>query len=176
MKKTNKSKNQTLLIFLILIGIFSLTINNISFAKKRNMERLKTMKKVRLLEYLDLNPAKSDKFLVKFNEYEQKHENISMEIRSNIDELRVVLEENPSKNTSIIKDNVSKLNKLHNDMMKLSQDEDNDMKTLLDEVEYAKYIVFKMGFRDMAMEKLEEYREKMRGGDDNSKRGAKRGW
>jgi len=176
MKKTNKSKNQTLLIFLILIGIFSLTINNISFAKKKNMERLKTMKKVRLLEYLDLNPSKSDKFLVKFNEYEQKHENISMEIRSNIDELRVVLEENPSKNTSIIKDNVGKLNKLHNDMMKLSQDEDNDMKTLLDEVEYAKYIVFKMGFRDMAMEKLEEYREKMRGGDDNSKRGAKRGW
>lgn len=175
MKNFTKNKNNSLITSVILISLFFIFLSNISFANKKNMERLKTMKKVRLLEYLNLNASKSDKFLVKFNEYEQKHENIATDIRSNIKELRVVLEDNSSNNSSIIKENVSKLNKLQNDLINLSKEEDNEMKSLLDEVEFAKYIVFKMGFRDMALEKIEEYREKMRNGD-NQKRDSKRGW
>lgn len=138
------------------------------YAKGKQMERIKTMKKIRLLEVLELDANTSDKFLIKYNEYETKIEKKMEEIRTNLKELKNILDES-NKSNPIIKDKVNLLNKLQTELHNTISERDKDMKSILDEFTYAKYLVFEMGFKDKVVEKMME----MRGKNDEQPNGDK---
>ena len=156
-------------LFLITFSFSSLQM----LAKEKNMERIKTMKKIRLLEVLDLDAATSDKFLAKYNEFESKHEKKMDEIRAQLKELRGILEES-NKTNPIIKEKVSNLTKLQGEFHNSILERDKEMKNVLDEFTYAKYLVFEMGFKDKVMEKMMEMREK--NGGREGKRNKEKCW
>lgn len=159
-------------LFFIAFSFASVQMN----AKEKNMERIKTMKKIRLLEVLDLDAATSDKFLVKYNEYESKIDKKMEEIRSLLKELRILLEES-NKTNPLIKEKVTQLTKLQTEFHNLILERDREMKTVLDEFSYAKYLVFEMGFKDKVMEKMMEMKDKNGGKDERrGKHDKKKGW
>lgn len=160
MKKLSvKSNYYTIVVFTVLFSLMFVTTANSLFAKGKQMERIKTMKKIRLLEILKLDANTSDKFLVKYNEYETKIEKKMEEIRANLKELKNILEES-NKTNPVIKEKVNSLNKLQAELHNTILDRDKEMKTVLDEYTYAKYLVFEMGFKDKIVEKMMEKRGK----------------
>jgi Skp family chaperone for outer membrane proteins len=172
--KSNLAFRKLISTFFVSLFIITFSFSSLQMsAKEKNMERIKTMKKIRLLEVLDLDAAASDKFLAKYNEYEGKHEKKMEEIRAQLKELRGMLEDN-NKTNPAIKDKVNNLTKLQGEFHNSILERDKEMKMVLDEYTYAKYLVFEMGFKDKVMEKMMEMREKNGGREGKKNKG--KGW
>ncbi|MFA6571689.1 MAG: hypothetical protein WCT77_10715 [Bacteroidota bacterium] len=107
-------------------------------------ERIGMMKKMKLLEILNLDEQQSEKFIAQYSSWERKIE----EQRANIDkasgDLRKSVKDNASndeleKKSGALIDAQSKLQNIYFDKLKA-------MKSLLNTKEYAKYLVFEDRF------------------------------
>lgn len=121
--------------------------------EESKVERIKTMKKVRLLEVLDLDATNSDKFLSKYNDYDNKISKKMIEIRSNLNDLRDIIKTG-NKTNPAIKEKTALISKQTTEMQTLMADRDKDIKTMLDDYTYAKYLVFELGFKDKLLHKM----------------------
>ena len=108
------------------------------------MERISSLKKVKLLEVLNLNEADADKFLVKYNSYEKDIQDKMKSLETKSRELHQAL-------NSKSKD----LEKITSEYISLKTDLDNtvnkkliDMKNYLTPEQYAKYLLFERNFQN----------------------------
>ncbi len=107
-------------------------------------EKMSAMKKVKLLEVLDLDEAASNKFLAKYTTWENKIEAHRTKIRDAFIDLEKALKNNEDKN--VIKEKTDKVLDLQNQMIQLMQDARNDIKTILNDTQFAKYVLFEHKF------------------------------
>ena len=120
------------------------------------MERLQSLKKVKLLEVLDLNEAEADKFIIKYNELEKSiNENLKALDRAT-DEIRKAVQDEDYKN-------IDKLNadyiKANNELTKSIQFKIESMSKILSKENFAKYILFERRFQEEVQKQIMEKRQ-----------------
>ncbi len=129
----------------IALLILALSISYVS-AQPANKakERIAMMKKMKLLEILNLDEQNSEKFLIKYSAYEKKVDEQRMAVDAVADELANAIKKNASK------DEIANLSdKLINSQSKLSDvylEKLKAFKSVLEPKEYAKFLVFESKF------------------------------
>lgn len=130
--------------YIFLIVIISFSTSLYSQAPRKIMERIQTIKKVKLLEELDLEENKADKLLLKYNSFEDKFTEKIQEF----DEIEKQLEEAISDNNQTeIKELTAKFLKIKDDLMSISSQKDSAIQEILNDKEFAKYIIFEKRFK-----------------------------
>jgi hypothetical protein len=107
-------------------------------------ERIGQAKRMRLLKVLDLKDNVADKFIVKYTQAERKIQDqrrtmdaISKEIRNNVD---------ANISSSAYKPLTDKYISAQNELFELIKERNSEMKSILSEVEYAKFLAFENDF------------------------------
>lgn len=115
-------------------------------------QRVKTLKKVKLVEYLDLEEDKADQLMLKFNSLEGQMEEATEELGEALEALESAVEENLSDD---------KLRSLNQDVKMKTENLLNIQKTKMDEIEklltteeFAKFLVFEKNFREELRERI----------------------
>lgn len=127
------------------------------------MEKIETVKKVKLLEVLELPEADAEKVLIKYNSYENKIKEMTKKIDEAIDKLNEAVREEDYKN----------IDKLNDDFLRQKKELDaaldekmNGMKQILTKEQFAKYILFERKFQEelrrAIMDKIRDRKEKRR--------------
>lgn len=115
-------------------------------------ERIATLKKVKLLEKLELDENVAEKFLVKYNSMEVKIEENKTKIGNAVSELNELIAKNATKD-EIIK-TTNELQKLQKDFSDLLFQSQQEMKSLLNEVQFAKFLIFEHNFREQVQKMI----------------------
>jgi hypothetical protein len=131
------------LILILIISNFSCFTTNAQPAKKAK-ERIKQLKLVKLLDILNLDDKTSDKFISKYNALDKAVENIKDEIEIATDELELSIRKNESKDE--INKKSEKLIKLDDKLGDAILEKFKELKTLLNDSQYAKLILFEHKF------------------------------
>lgn len=120
-------------------------------------ERMLTIKKVKLLEYMGLDEAKSDKILVLVTKYENELRDLNEKIKSLSKKLSEDLE-------SLSENDLKKRNdELYNNLEKISaiqKNKLNEARSILSEKEFAKFQIFELKFAHELRKHLFENRKK----------------
>lgn len=131
-------------IFLILFSSSVVFSQNPQNMPPKAIERINSLKKVKLLEVLELKENEADKFLVKYNAYEKDIQDKMKALEDKTIDLHQAL-------NSKSKD----LEKITNDYIALKSDLDNtvnkklsDLKNYLTPEQYAKYLLFERNFQE----------------------------
>lgn len=109
-------------------------------------ERVKQIKKIKLLEILELDEPSSEKFLAKYTVWEKKIEDKMVNLDNAIEDLHSSLRKNDSKD--VITNLTNKATLAQKDMMNILFDAQNDFKSILNETQFAKLVVFEHKFKD----------------------------
>jgi hypothetical protein len=124
-------------------------------------ERIEQIKKMKLLDILNLDEAAAEKFITKYTTYENKVN----EKRQALDEVTDELQKSVRKKES--KDDVSKLTKSYLDLQKqffdAIADKTKAMSSILNEEEYAKFLIFENEFPKELQKVLFEKKMKDKG-------------
>jgi len=155
--------------FFITLIIFCLCFTYLTaqpFENERPLEKFRTLKKVKLLEELNLNESESEKFLIKYNSAEnliiEKQENF----KKALDDLEIAM-----KNKKSVKEILELTNKVvdaHNELLKARAKKFEEVKKVLNNEQFAKFLVFEKNFmeqiRDLMKEgpKFRKFKEKNR--------------
>lgn len=135
-------------IVIILSIIFA---TNTLFAQPMDNERAKqrimTMKKIKVLEILNLSEEKSDKFLAKYNVGENKIMSISEKIDEATRELHQTLDAKSAK-ASDLKQRTDAIIKLQDELHNAMSERTKGIQSVLSEEEFAKYMLFERRFND----------------------------
>lgn len=130
--------------------ILTLAMNLVA-QPKRAKERISTLKKVKLLEVLDLDESTSEKVLLKYNAWENKIEDQMEKIDEVEEELVKAIKKG---NKEDIKNISSKFEKERDKIVQIAMERDKDMKSILTDEQYAKYLIFEKRFRRELGEQL----------------------
>jgi hypothetical protein len=115
-----------------------------NYSKKSHKKngRMGMMKKMKLLNILELPEAEADKFLAKYSSYETK-------IDENLTKMKVACRELDSAIKNKLPDAKAKSDKviaLQEESFKLSIDKIKDMKSVLPDDKYSKYVLFEQSY------------------------------
>jgi len=130
--------------------ILTLAMNLVA-QPKRAKERISTLKKVKLLEVLDLDESTSEKVLLKYNAWENKIEDQMKKIDEVEEELVKAIKKGKKED---IKNISSKFEKERDKIVQIAMERDKDMKSILTDEQYAKYLIFEKRFRRELGEQL----------------------
>lgn len=127
----------------VLILALSISFSSAQPANKAK-ERIAMMKKMKLLEILNLDEQNSEKFLIKYSAQEKKVEEQRMAVDAVADELSSAIKKDASKDeianlTEKLIVSQSKLNDVYLEKLRT-------FKTVLEPKEYAKFLVFESKF------------------------------
>lgn len=131
-----------------------------SFALSQPMkmhERMLTIKKVKLLEYMDLNESKSDKLLVIVTKYENELRELNEKIKALSNKLGDDLEK--LSDNELKKRNDELYSNLEN-IADIQKNKLNDARNALTEKEFAKFQIFELKFAHELRKHLFENRKK----------------
>jgi len=158
-----KSSYKILIIIasMIIVGMLAINVSK-SEPPFRAKERIEQLKKIKLLDLLELDEERSAKFLSKYNELDRKSEELKLEMEHETEVLELLIKsdaskEEISKQTTKVIDMQQKFHKSLNDKLK-------EIKPLLSEIEYAKFVVFESRFHDEVRKIImKNYRNKHEG-------------
>ena len=129
---------------ILLIQMLALQNNVIAQSDNKAIERIESLKKIKLLEVLKLDEATADKFLIKYTTYENTIKEKKENLDNTADDLKNSLKSHES-NDEIIKKS-DKMIQLQEELQKIHLEKLKAMKSLLNEKQYAKYLVFENNF------------------------------
>lgn len=132
---------------LVLTIAFIFTFGNVNAQKQplKAMERIQSLKKIKLLEILELNEADADKFIVKFNEYEKNVLDKFKKLEDASEELRKAIENDDYKNIDKLNETYIVANKELNQAV---HEKFDNVKKILPKEKFAKYLVFERRFQN----------------------------
>ena len=107
-------------------------------------ERISMLKKIKLIEILDMEEKESDKLIVKYSAWEDKIEEQMKNFDEAEENLRKAIK---SDKLDEIKKQSDNFIKTRTNIMKIAEDRDKDMKTILSDIQFAKYLIFEKKFR-----------------------------
>ena len=147
---TMKNLTYSIIIFLL--------ATTFTFSQPMKMhERMLTVKKVKLLEYMDLNEAKSDKLLIIVTKYENELRDLNEKIKSLSEKLSNDLEK--LSDSDLKKRNDELYNNLAN-ISNIQKNKLNEARSTLTEKEFAKFQIFELKFAHELRKHLFENRKK----------------
>ena len=141
-----KMKSTKLVLIFI---VFNLLLSaNILAGKEKNIrsprakERMDIVKKMKMIEAMELDEAKSEKFLLKFNAYNTQLD----EKRKQQREVVKKLNESVKNNSTDLSTLTNQMLSLQNEINKIHTDKNQDIRGILSEKEFAKFLVFENKF------------------------------
>ena len=114
--------------------------------KKQRMEKIQQIKKIKLLEILELDEENSNKVLAKYDFWEKKLFEKRKLIETETEALKELIGNKSSK--SDISKKTQLIMQYETEFCTLINEKHNAMKSLLNEVDFAKYIVFENKFQE----------------------------
>jgi Spy/CpxP family protein refolding chaperone len=125
---------------------------------EKMQQRIEDLRKVKLLDILDLKGDQVEKFFAVYNKHQKQHEKLRQDIDAKSKELQVMIEKGAQDAELSIR--VEELRKLVRDMGKAMDQRFDEIKSVLSTKQYAKYVVFEARFRDelqrMIIERIKE--------------------
>ena len=156
------------LIFLLFFSANILSAYSSAAPDKRGnkmRERVRTMKKIKLIEVLDLSEDKLDKFIVKYSVAEKKMEKQMKDFDIVEKKLRLAIKD---ENEKEISEYILKFQESRKKIQKADAEKINMARELLSDVEFAKFLIFEKVFRKELSKRL------FRGKGDKKGRGERR--
>ena len=130
----------TLIVISIFLSANVFADKNIRSPKAK--ERMDVIKKMKMLEAMDLDETKSEKFLIKLNAFNKQIDEKRKQQREVVDKLNEAVKNNAKDITNL---NEQLLN-LHSEIHKLNADKNQELRVILSEVEFSKYLIFENKF------------------------------
>ena len=131
-------------IFLILFSSSIVFSQNPPNMPPKAIERINSLKKVKLLEVLELKEDDADKFLVKYNAYEKDIQDKMKALEDKTIELHQALNNNSKELDKITSSYIT----LKSDLDKAVNTKLADLKNYLTPEQYAKYLLFERNFQE----------------------------
>lgn len=133
----------------VLFSIFIVSIN--LFAQRWEMrenqrKRLEELKKIKLIETLDLNEDESVKFFALYNAHQKKVQSIQREREKIMDQLERLTQNESKFNLKIFEDFEKRLNELDQELFRNRQEFHSSLKNVLTPFKIAKFYVFERRF------------------------------
>ena len=128
---------------------------------KNAMEKMDMLKKMKLLEALDLDSNNSEKFLSVYTLYEKQIKNKFEQIQTLKRELNKELKDN----ANIAKNKIENFLTLQKEVNDLRFARQNEMKKILNDKNFAKFILFEDGFGHEVGNALMKHKMKREDGD-----------
>jgi len=150
--------NSMIKISLLVVIVLSFTFSVNAQPPERMGERMQALKKIKLLEILDLKEEESDKFLVKYNALEKNIKEKQDQLKDVSDDLEDALRDN--KDDKELAELSSKVLKAHKDFQDAVSKRFTEMKEVLNEKQFAKYLVFEKKFLDKVKEILKDRKDR----------------
>lgn len=132
---------KTAILSLIAIFVASVSLNAQPPAKAK--ERIEQLKKIKLLEVLNLSEEQADKFLVKYTSYEKNIGELREKLMKSADDLHEAI---AKKSASEIKAKTDEHLKLFESMQNAMTEKNKGIRSVLDETQFAKYLIFEQKF------------------------------
>ena len=126
---------------------------------RRAKERIQQLKLIKLLDILELDEKNSEKFIAKYNAFEDKLEENKKQMEFAMKELEISIQRGDPKEK--INDRIENLIKIDKKQHFLLQERFDIMKPLLDESQYAKFILFEYKFPMELQRMLIDRRKRM---------------
>lgn len=124
---------------------------------RKAKERISTIKKIKLLEILNLDEQSSDKFLAKYSNWENKIEEQMKKFDDAEEKLTASVKSGKSTDLQSLTSNFIKE---RDKILEIAKERDNDLKTHLTDEQFAKYLIFEKRFRRELGEKIMKRRGK----------------
>jgi len=150
--------NSMIKISLLVLIVLSFTFSVNAQPPERMGERMQALKKIKLLEILDLKEEESDKFLIKYNALEKNIKEKQDQLKDVSDDLEDALRDN--KDDKELAELSSKVLKSHKDFQDAVSKRFTEMKEVLTEKQFAKYLVFEKKFLDKVKEILKDRKDR----------------
>jgi hypothetical protein len=143
MNKTKINKTTTTLIsFLIVLLATNMLLADNKIRSPRAKERMNMVKKMKMIEVMELDEAKSEKFLAKFNAYSKQLEDKRKQHRELVNKLDDAMKNNSKEVPALTEQLLNSQDELN----KINSEKTRDLRTILSETEFAKYLVFENNF------------------------------
>lgn len=150
-----------------ILGFFALISSMSVFAQPPmppRAERLLEIKKERMTDVLDLDDEKAEKLFAKLEPIEKKMAEKMQELMKSFKSLRKAVKKNDK--DADIKAKTDKIIKIQEEMFALNTEKQKIAKSILNDVEFAKFLLFEAVFQEKAKEAIMKHR----GGDDRGPR------
>lgn len=123
-------------------------VANVAYSQPafRAKERIAEFKKMKLLEILDLDEKTSEKFLSKYNSAEKAIREKQEKLDEAILDLEYLIRKNSSKDE--ISKQTQKVLDLQKELANTMFEQQKELKSVLNEVQFARYVVFENRFRE----------------------------
>ncbi len=159
MKTLLQVRNITTIALGIIIFFGSITEVYSQRHARRAQERLQQLKLIKLLDILNLDEKNSEKFIAKYNAFENKLKENKKQMEFAMKELEISIQRGDTKEK--LNDRIENLIKIDNNQHKLLQERFDTMKPLLTESQYAKFILFEYKFPMEIQRMLIDRRKRM---------------
>jgi len=143
-----------ILMFSIIIILFA---SQVYAQPHKAKERISMIKKIKLIEILDLDEKESDKLIVKYSAWEDKIENQLKSFDEAEEGLKKAIK-NGNKDEIVKQSN--NFIKVRTELINITDKRDTDMKSMLSEIQFAKYLIFEKKFRKELGEQIMKKRRK----------------
>jgi len=136
--------NSLLIKSLIFVFLLLLSTNPLTSKDGKMAERVKTLKKIKMLEYMKLDEKTADKLMTVMNDYDAKMDAIFKDLGSISDRLENAVEVAKNKNESILLSNamIEKYEEMGNTMRKKTQ----SVRKILSDEDFARFVLFESKF------------------------------
>ncbi|MCX7908682.1 MAG: hypothetical protein N2560_04105 [Ignavibacteria bacterium] len=138
----------------VLFAIVCVASNVFSQPAFRAKERIAEFKKMKLLEVLDLDEKTAEKFLIKYTSIEKIVREKQEKLEEAILDLEYLLRKKASKDE--ISKQSQKVMDLQRDFLNTLLEQQKEIKSILSEEQFAKYLVFENRFRERLQQAIIE--------------------
>lgn len=151
-----------LLILVLTVALHSLATVSVAQAQDRASlnKKIEDLRKVKLLEILDLQDDQVEKFFSVYNRHQKTHDKLKRELDALSAQLQEDLEQDAS--DAVVATKTEELRKLIRQMGDEINSRFDDVKNVLSKKQYAQYVVFEARFRDELQRKIMERVRKQR--------------
>lgn len=156
---------RNLSLFIIVSGfLFSLSSKAIAQPAIRAKERVEQLKKIKMLDFLELDERKADKLLIAYNKADKRIDGVHEKLEEANKKL-VEMTESGAADDELRKENEKVLG-LMDDLHSAHKAKMMDIKSILSEQEFSKFLIFEANFNKELRKILFKKHKRMRKGRD----------
>ena len=138
-------------LYTVFIVLFLIPVALLSQPPLNSKKRMQTLKKMKMLEVIDLEEDQTNKFLIKYDHYED----LIREQRRNLNNIRRELQRSLNDNNdSKINEQTKKYLEAKSKMHKILEEKMEGMSKVLDDKNYAKFILFEDKFHQRLQKEI----------------------
>lgn len=135
-------------ISLVLIFLISIPLSAQMNRRMKAHEKMEELKKIKLIEILEMDENTSIKFFARRSEHQKKIEGLHKAAKLQIDQLDELIKDDNNSNDQALKKSIDEISQIQENMTKERQSFFKSAGEILTPIQMAKLVVFEERFRD----------------------------